>query len=453
MSVAVALFTRDLRTTDNPVLAGAANADRVIPVFVVDDVPWESASPNRRWAIAGALQDLRTALQDLGGDLVGRRGDTVDEGCKLVKDHEVTRVHLASEPSRFGQGRERRLREALEDLGLEVELVVHDSHLVVPPGEVTPTSGDHYKVFTPYFRSWVDATRRPLAETPSSLTLPDGIDVGDLPSPDDVPEDERSPDLAPIGEQSALEHATDWLAGDGEDYEDARDDLAADKTSRFSAPLHFGTLSARWIEEQLDRRKPGHKAFHRQLCWRDFNHQLLAAFPALPDENYRDKGDQWRTDEDAAEAWKQGRTGYPIVDAGMRQLRREGFMHNRTRMIVASFLTKTLYLDWRIGAEHFERWLVDADLANNRASWQWVAGTGTDSRPNRVYNPLRQAERYDPDGEYIRRYVEELAEVEDAAHVREPWREDGTFDQIDYPDRIVDLDEGRDRFLEARGKA
>ncbi|MFP4636040.1 MAG: cryptochrome/photolyase family protein, partial [Nitriliruptoraceae bacterium] len=229
--------------------------------------------------------------------------------------------------------------------------------------------------------------------------------------------------------------------------------LADDATSRLSPHLHLGTISVAELAARVDRSRPGHEAFLRQLCWRDFNHQLLAARPDLPHVDLRDRGDRWHEDEDASEAWRQGRTGYPVVDAGMRQLAREGWMHNRARMLVASFLTKHLYLDWRLGAQHFLDHLVDGDLANNSAQWQWVAGTGSDPRPNRVFNPVTQSRRYDPDGSYLRRYLPELADV-DAADIHAPWREDGTslVAATGYPPPIVDHAQARERFLAARGR-
>jgi deoxyribodipyrimidine photo-lyase len=190
----------------------------------------------------------------------------------------------------------------------------------------------------------------------------------------------------------------------------------------------------------------------RQLCWRDFYQQLLAANPALPREDLRSRCDRWRDDEDALHAWKEGRTGMPVVDAGMRQLAREGWMHNRARLLVASFLIKDLYLDWRAGQDHFLDVLVDGDLANNAGNWQWVAGTGTDTRPNRVFNPLRQAKRFDPHGDYVRRYVPELAGIEGAA-VHEPWRLEVAGEARDYPPPLVDHDEAARRFRDRRAGA
>jgi deoxyribodipyrimidine photo-lyase len=196
----------------------------------------------------------------------------------------------------------------------------------------------------------------------------------------------------------------------------------------------------------------GGEAFIRQLAWRDFHHQVLAARPEVATTDYRTRHDHWRCDDTAAQAWRDGRTGYPIVDAGMRQLQREGWMHNRARLITASFFTKTLYLDWRLGARHFFDLLVDADVANNQLNWQWVAGTGTDTRPNRVLNPLRQAERYDPNGDYVRRYLPELQDIPGPA-VHQPWKLDRRHRaRLDYPDPIIGLRDGADYFRTFRDK-
>jgi len=201
--------------------------------------------------------------------------------------------------------------------------------------------------------------------------------------------------------------------------------------------LHFGCLSASAVLARSEDR-PGGEAFARQLCWRDFYHQVLAARPDFPYTDYRSRGKRWRRSERLAEAWRRGLTGYPIVDAGMRQLEHEGFMHNRARLITASFLTKTMRIDWRLGAEHFARLLIDGDLACNTGNWQWVAGTGNDTRPNRILNPLRQARRFDHDGEYVRRYVPELATVAGRA-VHEPWRlPPGERHRLDYPQPVID---------------
>jgi deoxyribodipyrimidine photo-lyase len=225
--------------------------------------------------------------------------------------------------------------------------------------------------------------------------------------------------------------------------------MSADSTSRLSPYLHFGCVSPVEVAART-RDRPGGDAFVRQLCWRDFFLQLLAANPSLPREDLRPRGDDWNADDEAFARWREGRTGYPIVDAGMRQLAREGWLPNRARLIVASFLTKTLYLDWRVGVDVFSRLLVDADVASNVGNWQWVAGTGADTRPNRVLNPVTQAKRFDPDGTYVRRHVPELAVV-DPSHVHEPWKARGVAPE--YPDPIVDHAEAGRRFREARRTA
>ncbi len=205
-----------------------------------------------------------------------------------------------------------------------------------------------------------------------------------------------------------------------------------------------------------DRGGAGAEAFVRQLCWRDFHHQLLAARPAVADTDYRTRADRWRRGRQAEadlRAWQDGRTGYPVVDAAMRQLAHEGWMAGRGRLLTASFLTKTLYIDWRAGARHFLDLLVDGDVANNQLNWQWMAGTGTDSRPNRVLNPVIQGKRYDPDGAYVRRWVPELAGLR-GPRIHEPWKLDGPerarYD--DYPDPLIELPDGLARFRRARGQ-
>jgi deoxyribodipyrimidine photo-lyase len=453
MTVAIALFTRDLRVDDNPVLAAATlGATCVLPLFVLDPVLLASSSPNRRWALAQSLAELRVSLRGHGGDLVVRSGDPVEVVAALigqleVAGEQVTELHVAQDVSRAAVRRRTRLRGALPG---SLRFVEHDSHGIVAPGALRPSGGDHYKVFTPYFRAWDAARRRPLADMPQRIRLPEAIDCGELPLADALADGATSPGIRSVDETSAKTQAVAWLTEAAGGYQDGHDDLGGDRTSRLSGALHYGTISARRIEEHLDLDDPGHAAFRRQLCWRDFSQQLLSAFPRLPAQDLRPRGDMWRSEADEIEAWTSGHTGYPIVDAGMRQLLAQGWMHNRARMIVASLLTKTLYVDWRVGQAHFAHWLVDADVANNAANWQWVAGTGADSRPNRVLNPIRQALRYDPDASYVRRWVPELRDVVDPRDVHEPWRLSGTFDAPDYPPPIVALSFGRDRFLAAR---
>lgn len=450
MSRAVVLFTRDLRVRDHAALAAAAHeAEHVISLFVLDDALLRGpcGAPNRLSFLLDCLRDLDGSLRDRGGRLVLRRGDAAEEVLRLAREGGAGAIHLSDDYSAYARRRRERLAAGCERAGLGLH--VHPGVTVVEPGELVPAGGDHYRVFTPYWRAWFEQPRRRPRSAPRRLSLPTGVRVGRIPALRRLTDEVPSPDLPQGGEAAARERLERWLRGGLASYEEGRDQLAGDRTSHLSADLHFGCLSPTAVLDRVEGR-PGAAAFVRQLCWRDFHHQVLAARPDLPRTDYRGRGDRWRRSKRLAEAWRRGRTGYPIVDAGMRQLAREGFMHNRARMIVASFLTKTLYLDWRLGAAHFEHLLVDADLANNSGNWQWMAGTGNDTRPNRVLNPLRQAQRFDPAGAYVRRYVPELATVEGPA-VHEPWLLDAAVHQgLDYPDPVVDHEEGAIQFRRFR---
>jgi deoxyribodipyrimidine photo-lyase len=455
MNVSVVLFTADLRLHDHPPLRAALDgAHEVVPLFVRDRAVTATGfpGPNRLAFLADCLRDLDEGLRARGGRLVVRAGEVVDEVCRVACEVDADAVHLAADVSAYAQRREDRLRRALEAQGRR--LFVHDAvTAAVPPGAVTPAASDHFAVFTPYFRRWSGRRPREVLAAPRTVRVPEGVGSGRLPSRAGLPG--VSAGLAVGGETQARARLTAWLRSGIASYEDGHDDLGADATSRLSPHLHFGTLSPVELLHRARRAGgPGAEAFVRQLAWRDFHRQVLAARPAAASADYRTRHDRWRSEPEAhedIEAWRAGRTGYPLVDAAMRQLRHEGWMHNRGRLVTASFLTKTLYVDWRVGARHFLDLLVDGDLANNQLNWQWVAGTGTDTRPNRVLNPLAQAKRYDPDGTYVRRWVPELAALVGPA-VHRPWKLRGPERAaLDYPDPIIDLTEGLARFRRARG--
>ncbi|AXK33687.1 deoxyribodipyrimidine photo-lyase [Streptomyces armeniacus] len=454
MPVTLALFTADLRLHDNPVLRGALDGagqqGAVVPLFVLDDGVRKAGfdAPNRLAFLADCLGDLDEGLRERGGRLVVRTGDVVEETCRAAHEAGVDEVHLAADVSGYAQRREDRLRHALRAEGRRLR--VHDAvTAVVPPGSVTPQGKDHFAVFTPYFRQWQAQRLRNVLGSPRGVTVPDGVKSAPLPSRSRTRS--VSPELPGGGEREARRRLTAWMRRGVDAYEDRHDDLPADATSRLSPHLHFGTLSAvEAVRRARARGGRGAEAFVRQLAWRDFHRQVLAARPRAAHADYRTHGDRWRRDERAADAWREGRTGYPVVDAAMRQLRHEGWMHNRARLLTAGFLTKTLYVDWRVGARHFLDWLVDGDVANNQLNWQWAAGTGTDTRPNRVLNPLTQARRFDPEGAFVRRWVPELADVAGRA-VHAPWTLAEEDRPRDYPGPIVDLDAARDRFRRARG--
>ncbi|MEU6309345.1 deoxyribodipyrimidine photo-lyase [Streptomyces sp. NPDC047014] len=456
MNTSVVLYTSDLRVHDHPPLRAALGPGReTVPLFVRDPAVDRAgfAAPNRLAFLADCLADLDSGLRERGGRLVVRSGDPVAEVCAVVREADADEVHVAAGCSAFAHHREERLRHALEADGRR--LYVHDGVITaLPAGAVTPAGSDHFAVFTPYFRRWsAETLREPLA-APRVVRVPTGVRSEELPSRKAA--SPVSDGLADGGEQEGRRRLVRWLDRYADSYEQGHDDLAADTTSRLSPYIHFGALSA---VEAVHRARahggPGAEAFVRQVCWRDFNHQLLAARPAASTEDYRTRSDRWRSGKQAdadLRAWKEGRTGYPVVDAAMRQLAHEGWMPGRGRLLVASFLTKTLYIDWREGARHFLDLLVDGDVANNQLNWQWMAGTGTDSRPNRVLNPVIQAKRYDPDGAYVRRWIPELAAL-DGPGIHEPWKlPHAERARYDYPEPLLALPDGLARFREARGQ-
>lgn len=455
MSSALVLFTRDLRVRDQPALAAAVRAhERVVPAFVLDELLLAGAAPNRLAFLLDSLRDLDAALRERGGWLVVRRGEAVEQALRLARDAGAGAIYVSADVSAYAQARTRRL--AAECERERIALHVFDDVTALAPGAVAPAGGDHYRVFTPYWRAWRGALAAGGALGPGGAphrsSAPRRVSV-----PVDLPDGARllagdglgggravagwrracSPDLPRGGESAGRERLARWLRTGLAGYERLHDDLAADATSRLSPYLHFGCVSVGEVLARVEGREGG-GAFARQLCWRDFYHQVVAARPDFPHADYRSRGVRWSTSGRLLEAWREGRTGYPIVDAGMRQLAREGFMHNRARLIAASFLTKLARIDWRRGAAHFWDVLVDGDLANNSGNWQWVAGTGNDTRPNRVLSPLRQARRFDADGEYVRRYVAELADVAGSA-VHEPWRLPASRRRaLGYPAPVLD---------------
>ena len=443
MKTALILFNRDLRVHDNPALAAAARAERTLPLFVFDERLLGSrfAAPNRVAFMREALADLDESLRRLGGRLFLRRGDPVAEAIALARQCGAGELHVSADYSAYASARERRLAAVCEEE--RIDFHAHPGTTIVPPGAVAPGGGDHFKVFTPYHRAWSELPLRRRVGPPRKLTVPGGLSAGRLPALARLSSGSVSPDRAEGGEKEGRRLARAFLRDNLDQYDEHHDDLPGDRTSRLSAHLRFGCISPLALMREARERRGG-EPFVRQLCWRDFHHQVLAANPSLPHRDYRPRGDRWSRSKRALEAWQQGRTGYPLVDAAMRQLAQEGFMHNRARMTVASFLSKDLYIDWRAGAWHFWDLLSDGEIANNAGNWQWVAGTGNDTRPNRVLNPVRQAERFDPDGAYVRRYLPELAPVRGKAIFR-PWLMEG-FDRLDYPAPLVDHDEAAAAF-------
>jgi deoxyribodipyrimidine photo-lyase len=433
MDTAIVVFTRDLRLHDNPALDQAcARARQVVPLFVAD--PAIAAPSNRARFLAESLADLRSSLRERGADLVIRHGDPAAEVIRLAAETDAHAVYIADDVSRYATARRRAFER--ECARHRIDLALTPGLTVVPPGALKPAGGGHYRVFTPYWRAWRAAAWRTPCPVPQAIAMPAIGETGHVPAAPAA-----SPALAPGGETAGRRRFGVWrqrrLAG----YAGDHDDLAGDATSRLSAYLRFGCVSplevALLISGSALDRSAGEE-FGRQLAWRDFFYQVTAAFPDIARKNYR-PGPAWRTDQGALDAWRAGQTGIPIVDAGLRQLAAEGFMHNRARMITASFLTRNLGIDWRHGYRHFAALLADGDVANNAGNWQWVAGTGNNTRPNRVMNPLRQARRFDRAGQYVRRYVPELAGL-DLAHVQTPWKLPAAQrERLGYPGPMVEL--------------
>lgn len=446
---AIHWFRHDLRLRDNAALsAAAASADELIPLFVLDDRllgPLEPASPRTRFLL-DCVARLSRDLEARGSRLVVRRGDPVAELAKLVAETRAGLVTFGRSYSPAAVRRDARARAAASKEGARIAET--KDHVVFESREVLSREGRPYAVYSPYRRAWERAwaasPQEPL-RVPKLPPVAAGVASTALP---DVPT--GSARIPAGGEDAAQRRLTRFLDTALSDYERLRDRPDQDATSRLSPHLRFGTISARacihaartWAAQ--DRRCAA--AAHRwidELVWRDFYWAILAENPRVATESYRREFDavRWNDDEEGFRAWCEGRTGFPIVDAGMRQLARTGWMHNRVRMIVASFLTKDLLVDWRRGERHFFRMLVDADRASNNGGWQWAASTGTDPQPYfRIFNPVSQGERFDPDGAYVARFVPELASVP-RRFVHRPW--DAPTPPAGYPPPIVSHTERR----------
>ena len=448
MTVAIVLFTRDLRVHDNPTLhAAVTTAERVIPLFVLDDgiAAAGYVTPNRAAFLAESLRDLDSRLRERGSRLVVRRGHVVEEVAKLATEHGAADVHVSTDFSAYAQRRQTALATALRAVGTRLHL--HDDTIVVVPPGAAPEDADHFTEFATYHRRWAAVPRRTPLPAPGRLAVPP-VPAAVLPTADQIRAGERAPQLPHGGELAARKLLRYWHGGVGR-YATSHDDLAEDATSRLSPHLHFGTISPTELVYAAGTGPSAH-AFTRRLAWRDFNHQVLHARPDAAWRDYRRRDVSWRDAPEDLAAWQAGRTGFPIVDAGIRQLLREGWMHNRARLIVASFLTKTMAIDWRLGARFFLDRLVDGDVANNQLNWQWMAGSGTDTRPYRTLNPLRQAERHDPDGAYVRRYIPDLARIDGGA-VHQPWRLPSALRaELGYPVSLAEPWASRARFTESR---
>ncbi|EKA61258.1 deoxyribodipyrimidine photo-lyase type I [Janibacter hoylei PVAS-1] len=379
---------------------------------------------------------LRALDASLDGRLVIRLGDPAEVVPRVAREVGATSVHVSRENEPGGVERDRRVVAALREIG--VEGVATGSPYAVDPGTVRTKGGTPFKVFTPFAAAWREHGWDEPTSAPRGVEWVEADTDGRVEAMLDKAARECPIDLPTAGEDAARRR---WVRFRDEalvDYDHDRDLPAVEGTSRMSADLHLGVVHPRQLLHDLrEERGDGAQTYRTELAWREFYADVLWANPDSAWQDLRPLPLRYDEPQDAIEAWREGRTGYPIIDAGMRQLLGEGWMHNRVRMATASFLTKDLHVWWPVGARHFLEHLVDGDLGSNNHGWQWVAGTGTDASPYfRVFNPVTQGKRFDPDGAYVRRWVPELAHLEGAA-AHEPWKHDDGYAH-DYPERIVD---------------
>jgi deoxyribodipyrimidine photo-lyase len=467
-------FHRDLRLHDNPALHAAAQRGRpVVPVYVLEDADAGSWAPGgaSRWWLHGSLERLAQALAALGTPLILGRGPAAERIDQWLAQSGADAVYWNHRHEPWARTRDQRILATLERRGIEVRRF--NASLLCDPGALTTRTGAPFRVYTPFW---------------NTLRARAGA-AGALPAPGSLPAAQRPPDSDALASWSLRPHAPDWAGGlrahwtPGEagararlgifrdnalgQYAQRRDQPGIEGTSRLSPHLHFGEIGPRQIWRELTRGSDdagaagaaaGLERFLGELGWREFCHHLLHHNPGLPDVPLRPEFAYfpWLHDENTARCWQRGQTGYPIVDAGMRELWSSGWMHNRVRMIVASFLVKDLLQHWRVGEQWFWDTLVDADLANNAANWQWVAGCGADAAPFfRVFNPVLQGTRFDPQGRYVRRWIPELAALPDAL-LHAPWEARpvdlaaaGLQLGRDYPRPVIEHGEARQRALAA----
>lgn len=428
MKRAIIWFRRDLRIGDHPALNEAIkDSDEIVPVFILDPSLINQAG-NKRLAYLG--QSLRALDESLNGGLHVMVGDVVDVLKELQQRYGADEVHISAEYEPYGAARDARVMAA------GINLIATGSPYAVAPGRVVkPTDGTPYKVYTPFYKNWCIYGWRAPAPTPKQIVTATPTDK-DRNFPEwPLPEGAL---ITPAGEKAALERFKQFKKSALDTYDENRNIPGVDGTSKMSAHLKFGEIHPRTLLAGLGDSKD-HDTFRKEIAWREFYADVLFHNPHTENDYYSEKFTAMRYDAPGAqlEAWKQGKTGFPFVDAAMRQLLLEGWMHNRTRMVVASFLVKDLHLEWQHGADFFKEHLVDFDVASNAHGWQWTAGTGTDASPYyRVFNPIEQGKKFDPEGTYIRKYVPELAHL-NGSDIHEPWLYLDGY-RHGYPERIVD---------------
>ena len=457
---AIVWLRNDLRLQDNPALHQAANEhDAIIPIYIMDPNTPLLLGEAQNWWLHHSLEQLDDSLKAQGLKLCLKKGDALAKINELIEGHDITDVYwnIVYEPQHLEQ--DSIIKAALE----KEDIAVHtfNGSLLIDVNEIKTQDDEFYKVFTPFWKACIKTIDVHEAKTISDWPKSPKFDSETLKDWELLP---KNPNWADAfneywqpGEEGAHLKLEQFIENALNNYKNGRDIPSEHATSRLSPHLHFGEISPHqvWraihdLKGQEDYKTNAIETYLSEIGWREFCHYLLFHFPKLPKENFRDKFDDfpWAFDDHEFKMWKKGMTGFPIVDAGMRELWKSGYMHNRVRMIVASFLTKDLLIDWRKGASWFEHTLLDADLANNRAGWQWTAGCGADAAPYfRVFNPILQGEKFDPEGTYIKKWIPELKDL-DKKYIHKPWqaKEDGI--ETNYPEPILDHGEARKKALE-----
>jgi deoxyribodipyrimidine photo-lyase len=421
-------FRRDLRIGDHPALLEAIkNSDEIVPLFILDKSQIAEAGAK---LLAYMGQSLRALDESLGNKLHIIEGDQVEILKDLIARYNVKEVHISDEYERYGAARDARVEAA------GIPLIRTGSPYAVKPGRVVkPSDATPYRVYTPFYRAWRTHGYRGPVAAPKDIKAPtppaEYRNFPDFPFPDGV-------HVIEAGEAAALRRFKEFKKKGLDSYDENRNFASIDGTSKMSTYLKFGEIHPRTLLDGLDETK-AQDTFRKEIAWREFYADVLFNNPDTDTEYYAPRFKEMRYDKPGKQfkAWCEGKTGYPFVDAAMRQLLVEGWMHNRTRMVVASFLVKDLHLEWQLGERFFAEHLVDYDVASNAHGWQWTAGTGTDASPYyRVFNPIEQGRRFDENGDYIRRYVPELAHLS-AAEIHEPWLFLDGYSH-GYVERVVD---------------
>lgn len=467
---AIVWFRRDLRVHDQPALAAAiAECREVIPIFVFDEPLLRSRLFGSACVtfMLSCLEDLRRSLAETGLSLLWYHGDPIEEIVKASRETRAEMVYWNRDYEPAAIARDRAVERALAHADIGVR--TFKDHVIFEAHEILGSSGDPLQRYGAYKERWWTSWRE---SAPAIIKVPQDarakpVSAKWLQEPLPSPEDLRYPRATlaiPGGEREAIRRLRWFVKASLPDYATGRNRLNTDATSMLSPHFRFGTLSTRTAAHTaLESPNPNSAGSRKnvltwvdELVWRDFFQQVLFNFPRVADEPFRPKAGlpSWRTSKRLFEAWSNGQTGFPLIDAGMRQLNTTGWMHNRVRMVVASFLVKDLRLDWRLGEKYFMQQLLDADLAANNGNWQWCASTGTDAMPGyRIFNPALQAKKFDPDGAYIRRYIPELAKIP-TKHIHQPElmsrHEQDEYScrmGYDYPNPIVDHTSARHKYL------